>query len=131
MKIYDFLKIVSEKYCEERAEELFDFFIHAMDDDGGFLRTRWCYWDKSLIDGIVYDDIRTVLITAKESYDLLHMKYYERGEGGWKDYLLTNLKIQIFYYDESDSDLCSQDIEWSNQLGYGYYTLLDLKEEAI
>ena len=131
MSIQEFLKKVAERYCEPRAEELYDYFLHAMDDDGGFLRTRWCYWDEGLKDFSVSDRIHTVLITAREAYDLLHMKYYECGECPWENYLLTNLKIQIFYYDESDPSARSEDIKWSETVGYGYPTLLELKEISM
>ena len=105
---------------------MFDYFIHAMDDHG-FLRTRYCYWDKKIDDRSVLDDIKTILITTKTPFDFENETEYYVKEGGiWEDYILTGLKMQLFYYDNSDENQVIEDIEWSEQLGYRYPIKVEL-----
>lgn len=123
------------------TEALFDYFIHAMDDDGGFLRTRWIYWDKPLKDG-EYDEPPKVLLAAlKHPFDFENdFEYYkfetrmgtfqnENGETEKKTITeqLTELKMQLFYYDESNETGFAEDADWSGCVGYPYPVRIDLE----
>ena len=45
MTLYDLLEQVSD-ILTPQTSSLYDYMVHTLDDDGGFLRIRFCYWDK-------------------------------------------------------------------------------------
>ena len=93
MTLYKILRKASENLSKDHSEELFDYFIHAMDDHG-FLRTRYCYWDKIIDDRRVPDDITTILITTKNPFDFENdTEYYVKEGGAWENIILTGLKM--------------------------------------
>lgn len=50
LTLYELLRKVSSILGKNNANELFEYFIHSMDYNGGFLRSRYCYRDKTLSD---------------------------------------------------------------------------------
>lgn len=127
MTLYELLHKVSAKLSEEHADAIFDYFIHAMDDNGGFLRTRWCYWDKELEDHKVSDDMKRVLLVLTTPFDFdKDDTFYETGTGPWEKVELTVLKMQLFYTDMSDEEKLQSELKWCKQMGYRYPILVDL-----
>lgn len=127
MTLYELLHKISNKLSEKHADAIFDYFIHAMDDNGGFLRTRWCYWDKELEDHMVPDDIKRVLLVLTTPFDFdKHNTFYETGIGPWGKDRLTVLKMQLFYTDMFDEEKVQSELEWCRQMDYEYPILVDL-----
>ena len=89
--------------------------LHTFDDDGGFLRTRHCYWDKPVPNHNV-PDLEKVLVCFREEYHEGD-KYIEKSIFGKE----TLVKIQLFYC-EYDAD----DVKWSSCVGYGIPYEIDL-----
>ena len=130
MTLYELLHNVSIKLSETHSEEIYEYFIHAMDDNGGFLRTRYCHWDKELDDHRVPDNIKTVLLAMKKPFDFeKDDTFYEMGDGPWKDVKLTSLKMQLFYTDMSDEENLQAELKWCEQMGYRFPILVDLQGE--
>ena len=119
MNRYDFYKQISEILMKENAEKFFNYIIHSMDDNGGFLRTRYCYWDKTLPNKEFNQNINTVLLTFSKPFDAKNINYYNGN--------LTDLKMQLFYEDLSDENSLNDMISWSDELGYSYPVIIDLK----
>ncbi len=42
MTRYEFLHRISEILVPEKSEGFFQYLLHSSDDDGDFLRTRYC-----------------------------------------------------------------------------------------
>lgn len=52
MKFYEVLHRTAEVLAGDNAEKLFDYIIHSMDDNGGFLRTRFKRSERTLRERI-------------------------------------------------------------------------------
>ena len=55
--------------AKNNADELFEYTIHSMDYNGGFLRSRYCYWEKTLSNFECGDDLKTILVTLRMPFD--------------------------------------------------------------
>ena len=91
--------------------------LHTFDDNGGFLRTRYCPWEQTVLD-LNMRDMDRVLICFRRRF--AEGDPYYKG----KD-MDTLVKMQLFYgaYDNIDSD-----IEWSCHLGYTEACVINLKD---
>lgn len=129
MMLHELLKQVSRTLSPEYQQELYDYFLHSMDDNGGFLRTRWCRWEKILPDHKVPDDIKKLVLILRDPFDFHCSKdYYIFEEGSFENNVLTKLKLQLFYYDVSDKDVLKDAVEWSRQLRYDIPIVIDVAE---
>ena len=125
----------------KNTEALFDYFIHAMDDDGGFLRTRWIYWEKTLKDDEYAEPPKIILIALRSPFDFENdFEYYKfetrtgtvQHENGETEEMtiteqLTRLKMQLFYCDGADEKKFAGDADWSGCVGYPYPVKVDLE----
>lgn len=73
--MYDFYRKLARILAKDNEEELFQYIIHSMDDDGGFLRSRYCYWSKELPNQKNGREIKTALVASSE-IELKRMGYY-------------------------------------------------------
>ena len=139
MMIYELYEKIAFILAQENATSLFDYIIHSMDDDGGFLRSRWCYWKETLPNQEVQSEIKTMLVTLRSPFDFAtSTEYYEEVENDITSELLTVLKMQLFLYDLSDEEQLINTIEWSADRGFpfpikidvinGVYDILDINE---
>ena len=127
--MYDFYRKVAKILAGENADALFDYIIHAMDDDGGFLRSSWCYFDKILQDWKFGADINTALVTLQKPFDFQKSKKYyveDIPKAGTE----TELKMQLFYYDLSDEKRFKDDAQWSAEVGFFYPVKIDMVNET-
>lgn len=115
---YELYRKIAHILSAKNSDKLFDYIIHSMDDDGGFLRTRWCYWDKTLQDGEL-GDIKTALIALRSPFDFENCTEYYAHKDDFKE-TLTALKMQLFCYDLSDRDAFDNAADWSAQVTYPY-----------
>lgn len=142
MKFYEVLHRAAEILAEDNAEKLFDYIIHSMDDDGGFLRTRWKRFEKTLCDGEFSSEPKILLAALKRPFDFKNDTSYYREETGEynaqsKDGglervtvtdILTVLKMQIFYVDLSDEEHFINEAEWSSCVGYPYPIRVNIEQ---
>ncbi len=120
MTIYDFYRRVAEILSPKHVDELFDYIIHSMDDDGGFLRSRYCYWEKTLEDH-PFVEREVALVALRTPFDFENStEYYRDGNS-------TLLKMQLFYCDVSDEESFKEEAEWSSCVGFPYPIRVDLK----
>lgn len=130
MTLYEFLKKVSSILAKGNADKLFKYIIHSMDYNGGFLRSRYCYWEKTLSDFECGDDLKTILVTLRTPFDFCDsIQYYE--EGDFANSAFTLLKMQIFLYDLSNQEHLEQEIMWSCGVGFSYPIKVDLIDESF
>lgn len=144
MTFLEALHKTAEILAGENAEKLYDYIIHSMDDDGGFLRTRWKRIEKALTDADYSDDPKIFLVALRFPFDLKHdTEYYKeetntfnaQSENGEPETvtiteLLTVLKMQIFYTDLSDEKAFISNSEWSAGTGYPYPIRVDLEHST-
>ena len=120
---YDFYKKVAyilAKQNKEVAEKLFVYIIHAMDDDGGFLRTRYCYSKEVLPNQKLQGEVKTALVALSSPFNFDESAEFYGSEE-------TLLKMQIFYYDLSDGEIFKQEAEVSAAVGYPYPIKIDME----
>lgn len=145
MTFLEALRITSEILAGENAEKLYDYILHSMDDDGGFLRTRWKRWEKvALTDGGYSDEPKIFLVALRSPFDFKNnTEYYKeetntfnaQSEDGEPETVtiteqLTVLKMQIFYTDLSDEKAFVSNSEWSACGGYPYPIRVDLERRT-
>ncbi len=130
MKLYELLKKTSSILAKENADELFKYIIHSMDHNGGFLRSRYCYWDKTLSNFECGDNLRTILVTLRTPFDFCSStQYYEEEDSN--NFPFTLLKMQIFLHDLSDKENLERVIMWSRAVGFSNPIVIDLVNESF
>ena len=113
MTLHGLLHAVSAILTPE-DDAFFSYALHTFDDDGSFLRTRWCWWeDRPLADMVLPGEIRTVLLTARAPIVPEDLRARPR----------TRAKLQL-HYGMTDATLADSD--WDVALGYPYVYLIDL-----
>ena len=125
MTLYELLRKISSVLAKNNADKLFEYMIHSMDYNGGFLRSRYCYWDETLSDFNCGNDLKTILVTLRNPFDFYNStEFYEKSD--CPDTLFTLLKMQIFIYDLSNKKRLEEEIMWSYEMGYKYPIKIDL-----
>lgn len=127
----------AEILAGENAEKLYDYILHSMDDDGGFLRTRWKRSEKALADANYRNEPKIILAALRSPFNLKHdTEYYKEETSSFEGRehetvtvteTLTILKMQIFYTDLSDKDSFADECNWSACVGYPYPVRIDLE----
>ncbi len=113
MTLYQLLKKISNIITPQN-DVFFRYAIYTSDDNGGFLRTRYCWWlDRPLKDRELGDGFKTVLVTAKQEINVNDL----RNETD------TLVKMQITY---SEKEATIEDADWDTQLDYCFVYIFDL-----
>ena len=126
MRLYELLEQVSD-ILTPQTHSLYDYMIHSFDNNGGFLRTRYCYWDRPVSDFRIAD-LCEVLICFRQAFREGD-PYYETeryGEHLQFEQKNTLVKMQLFY----GSDDMDGNIEWSRQMGYPSAYIIDLTDRT-
>lgn len=115
MTLYELIRSVS-KILTPEDDSFFRYVIYTSDDNGGFLRTRYCWWhDRPIEDADLGDyEYEKVMVTSKSEIDLNDL--LDESE--------TRVKIQFTYSREEPN---IENAEWDAQLGYRYVYFFDLK----
>ena len=130
MTLYELLRKISSVLAKNNADKLFEYMVHSMDYNGGFLRSRYCYWDKMLSDFKCGNNLKTILVTLRRPFDFCNStEFYE--ESDFPDTPFTLLKMQIFIYDLSNENRLEEEIMWSYEMGYKYPIKIDLINETF
>lgn len=119
MTLYDLIKRISA-IITPNTDDFYEYVIHTSDDDGGFLRTRFCWWDKAVKNRTLYADYKKVLVTCEEEIDIVKLKELEKGES-------TPVKMQLTY---SLANPTLEDADWDVELGYCHVYLFDLENNT-
>ena len=117
MTLYDLVRKISDIITPDSGA-FYDYVLYTSDDNGGFLRTRYCWWETPVKNFNIRMDIRRVLVTSKspiEEKDLL-----DKDE--------TKVKMQLTY---CDPDASADDAEWDTELGYCYIYIFDLENNTF
>lgn len=117
MTLYKLIKQVSTLITPE-SDDFYNYVLFTSDDNGGFLRTRYCWWDEPLADRNILGKYRKVLVACNKEISVVDLV-------NKKD---TELKIQ-FHYDFYDATF--EDAEWDLQIGYSYIYLFNLDNEVL
>ena len=128
MYSHEFIKKISYILAGENADQLFHYLIHSMDQNGSFLRTRYCFWEEAIADeelGI----INTALVTLRKPFDFTSStQYYEQEEITQQLFCLA--KMQIFLYDLSEEDKFMEEVQWAAAVGFSYPVKIDMVHET-
>lgn len=122
MTRYAFLHRIAEILVPHRAEEFFDFLLHSSDDDGGFLRTRYCYWDKTLPDSAINYQVNCALVTLQRKYDFTNLSDFYTSNGG------TAIKLQVHFGEYKDEYEFYMESEWASSVGFSYPVKIDMEK---
>lgn len=113
MSLYELLKQISNIITPEN-DAFFRYAIYTSDDNGGFLRTRYCWWlDRPIKDRELGDGFKTILVTAKQEINVNDLNNETD----------TLVKMQITY---SQKEATIEDADWDTQLNYCYVYIFDL-----
>ncbi|MDT3843436.1 MAG: hypothetical protein LIV11_02510 [Bacillota bacterium] len=122
MDLYTLLQEISGIVTPE-TNRFYEYALHTFDDNGGFLRTRYCWWDKCLenrnLKGRVY---RIMLLSAKEPIT-------EDSFVPIKNFEDTNAKMQLDY-GNTNATFNAKDIDFDIENGYCYVYLIDLEKKT-
>ena len=123
MYLYELLKEVS-KIITPVDDSFFNYALHTFDNNGGFLRTRYCWFDNCLEDQkISKKDYRVILLTAREPFtkdDFKSLRPFEE----------TKVKMQLDYCNK-DATFDYESIFFDLQNDYTYIYLIDLINKTI
>ena len=116
MTLYKLIKEISD-ILFPKTDDLYNYMLYTSDDNGGFLRTRYCWWDKPVKDRELGDGYEKVMLTSTKPIDFDKLK----------DKTNTYVRLQ-FTYELSKATF--DDSEWDVDLGYEYVYLIDLKNKT-
>lgn len=116
MTLYDLIKQVSD-IITPKTDAFYNYILYTSDDNWGFLRTRWCWWDKPVENRRLSDNYEVVMVT---SMSRIEVSDFENKED-------TVVKLQ-FHYDYSHAVM--EDAVWDLGLLYKYVYLFDLKSKT-
>jgi hypothetical protein len=87
MTLHELLKVVSDILTPDSGL-LYDYMLYISDDNGGFLRTRFCWWpEREVIDKELSGEKNVILIAMASEMDVKILQ----------DKNQTPLKLQIHY----------------------------------
>ena len=122
--LYKLLKRISEILTPD-TDSFYRYALYTSDDDGGFLRTRYCWWDdRPVRDFNLKGDYGTVMVTAKE--EITEERLTSRKL--WENVQLTSLALQI-HYDLRNAEL--GDADWDRQFGFDYIYLININTGEV
>ncbi len=127
MRLYDLLEQVSD-ILTPQTHSLYDYMVRTFDDNGGFLRTRFCYWDKP-VPNLRIKDLNEVLICFRQPFQEGD-PYYETeryGENLQYEQKNTLVKMQLFYVPGN----MAENIAWSCQFPYPEAYIINLKTKTF
>ncbi len=124
MTTYELYKKIANILAPDNNRALFDYIIHATDNYGGFLRSRFCRADIVLPDKKC-GEMKIVLVALSEPFDFSSGEYYKEADSL---YQYTSLKMQIYLCDLSDSEKFRFAAEGAASMGYEYPIKIKLDE---
>ena len=117
MTLYDLIQQVSDIITPETGT-FYHYVLHTSDDNGGFLRTRYCWWEEPVENFEMGDEpYDKVLITTERPIDIKDLENREK----------TLVKMQFSY---GDFDLAITNLDWDWELGYSFAYVFDLKNKT-
>lgn len=117
MTLYKLIEQISEILTPDTML-FYDYVLHTSDDNGGFLRTRYCWWEKTVEDFILGEkEYKKVMISMKRPFDIEDLA----------DKKGTLVKMQIDY---CETDATLENADWDAELGYCYIYIFDLQNKT-
>ena len=116
MTLYDLIKSISAIITPD-TNALYNYVLYTSDDIGGYLRTRYCWWDTPVKNRKIADHYDRVFVASMKPINIKELE----------DTQSTNVKLQIAYCFNSAS---FDDAEWSSELGYCYIYVFDLNSQS-
>lgn len=117
MTLYELIKQISEILTPE-TDSFYNYALYTSDDNGGFLRTRYCWWEKPVDNKkLGKKEYKKVMVTMGEPFDEKKLTIKED----------TLVKMQITY---GVTNATIDDAEWDIQLGYRYVYIFDLQNKT-
>lgn len=130
MTTYELYRKLSTILAPQNSDALLDFIIHTSDDNGDFIRTRYCKSSKTLPNENLGEEVKTALVTLRNPFDFKKCSEYYSEETNQFGDPLTNLKMQIFLYDLSNDEELEKAVKWSAAIGFDYAIKIDLINEC-
>jgi hypothetical protein len=121
MRLHDLLRQVAGVMMPNRADELYSYFLHTFDDNGGFLRTRHQYWEQPLKDHKV-PNLKKVLVAIQDQpFDPdCGLLFDDR----------TLLDLELFYIASDEPGCMDHLIDIARQVDYTYTCIVDLMSKT-
>lgn len=120
MNLYELFQGIAD-ILTPTSHSFYGYLLYALDDNGGFYRTRSCYWEKPIEDRKIHDTDE-VLICFKSPFTEGDEYYLPETPAVGKK---TIVKIQLFPHPAED------DAAWSEELGYKYVCKINLAKKSF
>ena len=114
MTLYELIARISAILTPETGS-FYQYVLHSSDDNGGFLRTRFCLWDRPVPDREI-PPLEGALVCFRKPF----CEDYGEGTG--------RVQLQLFYQNQEDNGFYAS---WSKDMGFGVPYLFDLREKSV
>ena len=116
MTLYKLIKMISNILTPD-TDAFYRYVLYTSDDVGGFLRTRFCRWDKPVQDKELSGEYKRVLVASAAPIKFEDLMVTDR----------TDVKLQVHY---NKREACLKDAKWDASLCYRYIYIIDLQEKT-
>lgn len=99
MKIHELIDMIAKEITSEKSEELAKYLKESLDDNGSFLRSKYCRRREGLIADREIGDIAYVICGYRKTFKETHIEYRKHGQIRY----LTDFQAQIMWGTEYDS----------------------------
>lgn len=121
MTLYELIQKISAILTPDTGY-FYAYCMHHCDDDGGFLRSRYCYRDKPLKDCTLREPKHKAVVCFEQMYQKDTDKFYLCQKNG-KEFVTALFGLQLFY---TSDEMIEEEMEVSCNLGYTISYVFDL-----
>ena len=123
MTKYEFLHRIAEILVPNQTEAFFRYLLHTSDENGGFLRSHYCFWEKPLPDDTDCNYlVKVALVTMQQRYELDNFPAFYTTNGG------AAIKLQVHFGEYQDEDDFYLESEWASSVGFSYPVKIDMEK---
>lgn len=124
MRLYELIQQISDIITPE-TNSFYNYALYTSDDDGGFLRTRYCWSLKPVGDHEIGNDFSKVIVASQKEINIKHLEDNTQiSEFTGKNKTLVKLQI---HYDFKKATW--RDADWDIQMDYSYIYIFDLNKK--
>ena len=116
--LYTLIREISEIITPD-SDEFFNYVINTSDDNGGFLRTSYCWKNTPLKDRSLGRRVyKSLMVTMKQPFK--EEELYHKPD--------TLVQLQLDYV---NTEASFEDAEWDIQSGYIYVYIFNLEQKSF
>lgn len=118
MKLYKLLKEIASILEGDNAEDLYKYFIHTLEHNGGFLRSRYCYLEEITLPDFACKNFHTILLALREPF------VWNSANPDFE-----SLKLQIVLQNLEDEKIFRRIAIWNRMTGFMYFVKINIEKK--